>query len=114
MPAMKCAVLGDPVAHSLSPVIHRAAYDALGLDGWQYDAVQVRSGGLAEFVDGLDPAEWRGLSLTMPLKREAVPLLDTQDDWVAAGRGVQHGRARRGRPAARSQHRRDRGADGAR
>jgi shikimate dehydrogenase len=79
---MRCAVLGDPVGHSLSPVIHQAAYHALGLDGWQYDAVQVPSGGLAAFVDGLDPTEWRGLSLTMPLKREAVPLLDTQDDWV--------------------------------
>jgi shikimate dehydrogenase len=79
---MRCAVLGDPIGHSLSPVIHRAAYHALGLDGWRYDAVQVSSGGLAEFVDGLDPVEWRGLSLTMPLKREALPLLDTQDDWV--------------------------------
>ena len=79
---MRCAVLGDPIGHSLSPVIHRAAYEALGLDGWQYDAVQVPSGGLAEFVAGLDPAEWRGLSLTMPLKREVLPLLDTQDDWV--------------------------------
>jgi shikimate dehydrogenase len=79
---MRCAVLGDPVGHSLSPVIHRAAYDALGLDGWRYDAVQVPSGGLAAFVAGLDAAEWRGLSLTMPLKREAVPLLHTQDEWV--------------------------------
>jgi shikimate dehydrogenase len=79
---MRCAVLGDPIGHSLSPVIHRAAYEALGLQGWQYDAVQVSSGGLAAFVAGLDPAEWRGLSLTMPLKREAVPLLDSQDEWV--------------------------------
>lgn len=79
---MRCAVLGDPIGHSLSPVIHRAAYDALGLDGWQYDAVQVPGGGLAAFVEGLDPAEWRGLSLTMPLKREAVPLLDSHDEWV--------------------------------
>jgi shikimate dehydrogenase len=79
---MRCAVLGDPIGHSLSPVIHRAAYAALGLDGWQYDAVRVPGGGLAAFVGGLDPAEWRGLSLTMPLKREAVPLLDTEDDWV--------------------------------
>lgn len=79
---MRCAVLGDPVGHSLSPVIHRAAYDALGLAGWRYDAVQVPSGGLADFVHGLDPAQWRGLSLTMPLKREALPLLDTVDDWV--------------------------------
>ena len=52
---MRCAVLGDPIDHSLSPVIHRAAYAALGLDGWQYDAVQVPSGGLAGFLDGLDP-----------------------------------------------------------
>ena len=81
---MRCAVLGDPIDHSLSPVIHRAAYAVLGLDGWQYDAVQVPSGGLAGFVDGLDPTTWRGLSLTMPLKREAVPLLGSYDEWVGA------------------------------
>lgn len=81
---MRCAVLGDPIDHSLSPVIHRAAYAALGLADWQYDAVQVPSGGLAGFVDGLDPDEWRGLSLTMPLKREAVPLLGSHDEWVRA------------------------------
>ena len=81
---MRCAVLGDPIDHSLSPVIHRAAYAALGLDGWQYDAVQVPSGGLAGFLDGLDPTTWRGLSLTMPLKREAVPLLGSYDEWVGA------------------------------
>ena len=66
---MRCAVLGDPIEHSLSPALHRAAYAALGLD-WTYDAVRVPSGGLGDYVDGLDD-EWRGLSLTMPLKREA-------------------------------------------
>ena len=81
---MRCAVLGDPVDHSLSPVIHTAAYRALGLSGWEYDARQVPAGGLAEFLDGLDPAQWRGLSLTAPLKREAVPLLGSHDEWVAA------------------------------
>jgi shikimate dehydrogenase len=81
---MRCAVLGQPVDHSLSPVIHRAAYRGLGLEGWRYDAVQVPAGGLQAFVDGLDPSEWRGLSLTMPLKREAVPLLSSYDEWVAA------------------------------
>jgi shikimate dehydrogenase len=81
---VRCAVLGDPIDHSLSPVIHRAAYRALGLDGWQYDAVRVPSGGLSGFLDGLDPATWRGLSLTMPLKREAVPLLGSYDEWVGA------------------------------
>ena len=77
---MKCGIVGDPIGHSLSPVLHRAAYDALGLD-WSYEAVQVPPGGLPAFLDGLD-SSWRGLSLTMPLKREAVPLLTSADEWV--------------------------------
>lgn len=68
----RCAVLGDPVAHSLSPALHRAGYAELGLD-WEYDAVRVPAGGLTEFVHGLGP-EWRGLSLTMPHKRDALTL----------------------------------------
>jgi shikimate dehydrogenase len=60
------------VAHSLSPTLHRAAYPLLGL-GWEYDAVPVGAGRLAGFLDGLD-GSWRGLSLTMPLKREALAL----------------------------------------
>jgi shikimate dehydrogenase len=72
---MRCAVLGDPVEHSLSPALHRAAYAATGL-AWEYDAHRVRAGELAGFVGGLD-GSWRGLSLTMPLKREAVGLADT-------------------------------------
>jgi shikimate dehydrogenase len=76
----RCAVLGSPIAHSLSPVLHRAAYAELGLD-WTYDAVLVDSAGLEGFIGGLDET-WRGLSLTMPLKRTVVPLLDTRDDWV--------------------------------
>lgn len=72
---MRCAVLGDPVAHSLSPVLHRAAYDETGLD-WTYDAVRVPAGGLADHLGRLDPT-WRGLSLTMPLKREAMALADS-------------------------------------
>ncbi len=71
---MRCAVLGDPIAHSLSPVLHRAAYDATGLD-WTYHAVRVPKGTLAEHVAGLD-GSWRGLSLTMPLKREGMALAD--------------------------------------
>ena len=70
--SMRCAVLGSPIAHSLSPALHRAAYDHLGLD-WTYDAVEVESSGLERFLDGLD-GTWRGLSLTMPLKRTVVPL----------------------------------------
>jgi shikimate dehydrogenase len=72
----RLAVLGSPIAHSKSPALHRAAYDALGLD-WQYDAIEVADGGLDAFLAGLDDS-WRGLSLTMPLKREVLPLLDTR------------------------------------
>ncbi|MGZ5399857.1 MAG: shikimate dehydrogenase [Nocardioides sp.] len=75
---MRCAVLGDPVAHSLSPVLHEAAYAETGLD-WSYDAHRVEAGGLGRFVAGLGP-DWRGLSLTMPLKREALALADDVSD----------------------------------
>lgn len=70
----RCAVLGDPIAHSLSPTLHRAGYVAVGLD-WEYDAHRVDEAALAGFLDGLD-GSWRGLSLTMPLKRQAVALAD--------------------------------------
>ena len=71
----RLAVLGSPIAHSKSPALHRAAYGVLGLD-WAYDAIEVAEGGLAAFLGGLD-ASWRGLSLTMPLKREVLPRLRT-------------------------------------
>jgi shikimate dehydrogenase len=70
---MRCAVLGDPVDHSLSPVLHNAAYAELGLDDWLYDAVRVPSGGLAELLEHLGD-DVRGFSLTMPLKREVMGL----------------------------------------
>jgi shikimate dehydrogenase len=72
---MRCAVLGSPIAHSLSPVLHRAAYDALGVTGWSYDAYEVDQTRLRPFIESLDQT-WRGLSLTMPLKRAILPLLD--------------------------------------
>jgi shikimate dehydrogenase len=76
----RLAVLGSPIAHSLSPALHRAAYGVLGLD-WRYDAIELAEGGLASFLNGLD-ASWRGLSLTMPFKREVLPLLDTASPMV--------------------------------
>lgn len=78
MQGRRCGVLGDPIAHSLSPVLHRAAYAELGLD-WHYDAHRVPAGGLPTFLAGLDDT-WRGLSLTMPLKREALTLVDRLTD----------------------------------
>ena len=71
--AHRCAVLGSPIAHSLSPMLHAAAYAELGLTGWSYGRAEVREGGLRTFVESLD-ATWRGLSLTMPLKVEALAL----------------------------------------
>nr|WP_281178453.1 shikimate dehydrogenase [Amycolatopsis jejuensis] len=67
----RAAVLGKPVAHSLSPVLHRAAFAALGLDGWTYDRFETDADELPGFVDGLGP-EWVGLSVTMPGKRRAL------------------------------------------
>jgi len=77
---MRAAVLGSPVAHSLSPLLHRAAYRALGLD-WTYDAVEVDEQGLEAFLASLDDS-WAGLSLTMPLKKAVLPLLDEADPLV--------------------------------
>ena len=69
----RAAVLGSPIRHSLSPTLHRAAYTALGLTGWCYDAVKCDEAALPAFVERLGP-EWVGLSLTMPLKRVALTM----------------------------------------
>ena len=71
----RAAVLGSPIRHSLSPTLHRAAYAALGLTGWCYDAVECEEAALPAFVEQLGP-EWAGLSLTMPLKRVAMRVAD--------------------------------------
>ncbi|MEU6231014.1 shikimate dehydrogenase [Streptomyces sp. NPDC047042] len=83
----RAAVLGSPIAHSLSPVLHRAAYEALGLTGWTYDRFEVDESGLAEFLGGLG-REWAGLSLTMPLKRAVIPLLDEVSETAASVEAV--------------------------
>jgi shikimate dehydrogenase len=84
---MKAAVLGQPIAHSLSPVLHRAAYQALGLADWTYDLVECDEAGLPAYVGSRGP-EWAGLSLTMPLKRAVLPLLDHVDHLAAATGGA--------------------------
>ncbi|MFI5099653.1 MAG: shikimate dehydrogenase, partial [Actinomycetes bacterium] len=83
---MRAAVLGSPVAHSLSPVLHRAAYAYLGLD-WTYEAVECDEAGLAGFVAGLT-AQWAGLSLTMPLKTAVLGLLDETDEPIRLARAA--------------------------
>ena len=82
-PARRAAVLGSPIGHSLSPVLHRAAYSSLGLAGWTYEAYDVAEAALPGFVAGLDDS-WAGLSLTMPLKAAVLPLLDGASPVVEA------------------------------
>ncbi|MCL1800634.1 MAG: hypothetical protein FWG25_04640, partial [Promicromonosporaceae bacterium] len=75
----RAAVLGHPIAHSLSPVLHNAAYAALGLTDWEYDAIDVESSGLADLLNStlLERDDYVGFSLTMPLKVEVLR-------WLAA------------------------------
>ncbi|NUR10077.1 MAG: shikimate dehydrogenase [Nocardioidaceae bacterium] len=81
--ARRAAVLGSPIAHSLSPVLHRTAYAELGLEGWTYDRFDVDEEALPGFFDKLG-REWAGLSLTMPLKRAVIPLLDGISETAAS------------------------------
>ncbi|MEV0352703.1 shikimate dehydrogenase [Nonomuraea sp. NPDC050680] len=86
---MRAGVLGSPIAHSLSPYLHRAAYRAMGLDGWSYEVRECDEARLPGLLRELRPRRgevpgdegaWAGLSLTMPLKRAVLPLLDTVSD----------------------------------
>ncbi|MFD7691972.1 shikimate dehydrogenase [Streptomyces sp. NPDC059805] len=83
----RAAVLGSPIGHSLSPVLHRAAYAELGLTGWSYDRFDVDEAALPGFLAELGP-EWAGLSLTMPLKRAVIPLLDGISETAASVEAV--------------------------
>lgn len=72
-----CLVLGDPIEHSLSPVIHREAYRVLGLD-WEFHPRRLRPEQLADFLAQLD-GDCRGLAVTMPLKPQALALATYRD-----------------------------------
>lgn len=74
MVSRRAAVLGQPISHSLSPALHRAAYAELGLD-WTYEAIDCDAAGLPAMLHALAETH-AGLSLTMPLKEAVVPLLD--------------------------------------
>lgn len=74
----RAAVLGSPISHTRSPDLHRAAYAELGLD-WTYDAIECNDRDFAAFFAGLDE-QWRGLSLTMPLKEVVLDVVEDVDD----------------------------------
>jgi shikimate dehydrogenase len=81
---MRAAVLGSPIAHSLSPVLHRAAYAHLGLADWKYDAIECGSDGLPALIQRVrGDASFGGYSLTMPLKVVVLPLLDELEQLAA-------------------------------
>jgi shikimate dehydrogenase len=73
------AVIGDPVRHSRSPLIHNAAFAATGLD-WVYLALPVRAGDVARAFDGVRALGIEGLSVTTPHKDDAAAYVDELDD----------------------------------
>ncbi|MFN8046090.1 MAG: shikimate dehydrogenase [Dermatophilaceae bacterium] len=75
-PMKRAAVLGSPIAHSLSPTLHNAGYAARGLAEWSYGRREVTASELGEVVAALGD-QWRGLSLTMPLKEAAFEVATT-------------------------------------
>jgi len=77
---IKAAVLGSPIAHSLSPVLHNTAFKLLGLDG-SYQAIEVTSGGLADFLSN-QGSNFDYLSLTMPLKEEVLAIAESSSITV--------------------------------
>jgi shikimate dehydrogenase len=79
----RAAVLGSPVAHSLSPVLHSAAYGELGLADWTFERIEADADHLPGLVAGLGE-EWAGLAVTMPGKRAALACADTRTDRAVA------------------------------
>jgi shikimate dehydrogenase len=83
MSSRRAGVLGKPIGHSLSPVIHSAGYQAAHLSGWTYSAQECDEAGLAAHVGSLG-SDWAGLSLTMPLKEVALDVADEVSPTAAA------------------------------
>jgi shikimate dehydrogenase len=72
---VRAAIVGSPVTHSLSPVLHGAAYRELGLADWTFERIDADAAALPAFVAGLGE-DWAGLAVTMPGKRAALALAD--------------------------------------
>ena len=70
-----CGLIGDPIGHSVSPVMHNAAFSKLGLD-YIYLPFRVGVENLARAIDGVKALNIRGLNVTIPHKVAVIPLLD--------------------------------------
>lgn len=92
----RLCVIGDPVAHSLSPAIHTALLARHGLVG-SYEAVTVPPGELAVFVARARAGAYDGFNVTMPHKRAILPLLDAVEEDAAAMGAVNTVVVRQGR-----------------
>lgn len=86
-PRRLAALIGSPIEHSLSPVIHQAAFDAAGAD-WCYVAFEVASGHGAASVEAMRVLGIGGLSVTMPHKQAVADAVDRLDPAAAALRSV--------------------------
>ena len=76
-----CMVVGDPVAHSLSPKIHNTWYKQIGIDNdFEYFATELKKDQLPKFIDCVKKLGIRGLSVTVPHKVSIIPFLDVLDD----------------------------------
>ena len=72
---LAAAVLGSPIDHSLSPLLHESAYRALGLNDWTYTQIECTASDLARIVSAADPG-MRGFSVTRPCKDAALRFAD--------------------------------------
>ena len=75
---IRAAVLGFPISHSLSPTLHKSAYDHLGISG-EYSRIEMTAEDFTQFMRNLDRRQWNGFSLTMPLKETVLSLVDSID-----------------------------------
>lgn len=73
---MRLGLLGYPLGHSLSPVMHTAALAELGLTGWRYDALPTPPEHLAAALAALRSGDWAGVNVTVPHKEAVLPHLD--------------------------------------
>ena len=76
-----CGVIGDPVEHTMSPVMHNAAFEKMGLDYW-YVPFRVKKEELAKAIQGMKALNIRGLNVTIPHKVAVIPFLDKLDPLV--------------------------------
>ncbi len=73
-----CGIIGDPIEHTMSPAIHNAAFQAMGLD-YVYVSFGVKGEGLKQAIEGMRALGMRGMSVTIPHKVAALPMMDKLD-----------------------------------